>query len=123
MAVQRIVGRIQIEDDLLRRPAMGLQKDIYEQPLNRRRIVADLVVARGHRPAQLQPIKGALARNRRALRPAGLKLARQDRHHRVVAELVMIGQILVAERDPKHSLTYKCLSLVLDQLRTARILK
>ena len=34
--VQRIVGRIQVEHDLLRRPAVRVEKEVDEQPLDRR---------------------------------------------------------------------------------------
>ena len=37
MAVQRVVGGVEIEDDLLRRAAVRLQKQIDEQRLDRRR--------------------------------------------------------------------------------------
>ncbi len=35
------------------------------------------------------------------------ELARQYRHHRIVSQLVVVIEILVAERDPKHPLTYQ----------------
>src|SRR5689334_16581979 len=47
VAVQRIVGGVEIEDDLPRRPPMRLQKHIDEQRLDRRRVVADLRVKPG----------------------------------------------------------------------------
>ena len=46
-----------------------------------------------------------------------LKLARQHRHHRIVAQLVVVVEILVAERDPEHPLADQRRDLVLDQLR------
>jgi hypothetical protein len=39
--VQRIVGGIQIENDLLRRALVCLQEQIDEQPLDRSRVMAD----------------------------------------------------------------------------------
>ena len=45
MAVQRIVGGVEIERDLRRRRPMGVDKQLDKQPLDRRRVVADLVVA------------------------------------------------------------------------------
>ena len=46
MTVQRIVGGIQIENDLLGGAMMRVQEHIDKQLLDRRRIVADLVIAR-----------------------------------------------------------------------------
>jgi len=46
IAVNEIVGGIEIEHDLLRRFVMRLQEDIDQQPLDRRRVVVDLVIVR-----------------------------------------------------------------------------
>ena len=46
LAVQRIVRRIQVEDDLPGRPLVRLKEQLDQQILDRHRIVADLVVAR-----------------------------------------------------------------------------
>ncbi len=53
VTMDRIVGGVEIEDDLLGRPLVRLQEEGHEQPLDRRRIMGDLVVARRLRPAQL----------------------------------------------------------------------
>ena len=45
IAVQRIVGGIEVEDDLLRCLLVGVEEEIDEQAFDRRRVVADLVVA------------------------------------------------------------------------------
>jgi hypothetical protein len=108
MAVQRIVGGIEIKDDLLRRPCVGLEEQIDEQPLDRRWIVTDLVIARRLGPAQLQPVERRFAGNRRAVLTPRRELAGQHRHQRVVAQRVVIDQILI---------------LVLDQSRRTAILK
>ena len=57
VAVQRIVGGIEIENDLRRRPSMRLHEEIDEKHLDRRRIVAYLVITRRFRAAQLQPVQ------------------------------------------------------------------
>ena len=44
------------------------------------------------------------ARHWRAILAPGLELARQHRHQRVVTKLVVIVQILVAERNAEHAL-------------------
>jgi hypothetical protein len=35
------------------------------------------------------------------------QLARQNRHHGIVAQIVMVVEILIAKRDPKHSLAHQ----------------
>jgi hypothetical protein len=42
------------------------------------------------------------------------ELARQYRHHRIVSQLVVVVEILVAKRDPKNPLTDQGRDLVLD---------
>ena len=47
VAVQRVVGGVEVEDDALGRRGMRLQEQRYEQALDCARVVADLVVAAG----------------------------------------------------------------------------
>jgi len=122
-SVQGIVGRVEIENDLLGRTGVRLQEQIDKHAFDRRRVVADLVIARRCRPAQFQPVQCALARQRRAIRPPRLKLARQRCHHRVVAQMVVIVQVLVAKRNPEHPLADQGRDLVFDQSRAANVLK
>ena len=121
--MDRIVGGIEIEDDLGRCRRMGLHEQIDEQPLDGCSVVADLVVARRLRPAQLQSVQRALARQRRARRPPRRQLAAQRRQHRVVAKLVVVDQVFVAQRDPVHPLTHQRRDLVLDPRRIALVVK
>jgi hypothetical protein len=51
IAVNEIVGSVEIEPDLLGRLAVRLQEEVDQRLLDRRRVVADLVVARRRRPA------------------------------------------------------------------------
>jgi hypothetical protein len=95
---------------------MGLQKQVDEQRLDHRRIVADLVIAGRQRPAQLEPVQRRLAGHRSAIIAPGFQLAGQDRHHRVVPELVVIDQVLIAQRHSEHPLPDQRLDRVLDQL-------
>ena len=97
------------------------QEQIDEQRLDRRRVMTDLMVARCLRPAQLQPVQRALAGDRRAVGTAGFELAGQDRHHRVVAQLVVVVQIFVAERNAEHALANQCADLVFDQIGAAMV--
>ena len=45
MSVQRVVGGVEIEGDLQRRRQMGVDKQVDKQALDRRPIMADLVIA------------------------------------------------------------------------------
>jgi hypothetical protein len=45
ISVQRVVGRIQVEDDLLGCSAVGFDKEVDEQPLDRRSVMTDPVIA------------------------------------------------------------------------------
>src|SRR4051794_27543317 len=77
MPVQRVIGGVKVEDDLPRRCAVRLQEQPHEEILNRFAIERDLVIARWLRPAQLEPVQGRLAGERRAIRALGLELASQ----------------------------------------------
>jgi len=46
MAMQGVVSRVEIENDLLSRSRVRLQEQLNEQPLNPLRIVTDFMVAR-----------------------------------------------------------------------------
>src|SRR5580700_846094 len=93
MAVQRVVGGVEVENDLLGRPCMRREEEVDEQGLDRCRVMADFVVARGERTGKFEPIERRLASQRRAIRAPTLELARQRRHQRVVAKLVMVVDV------------------------------
>ncbi len=123
LAVQRIIGRIKVQNDLPRSSLMRLQEQIDQQMLDRHRVVADLVIARRLQLAQLQSVERRLAGHRRTFLTPRLKLAGQHRHHRIVAQLVVVVEILVAERDPKHPLTDQGRDLVLNQISPPLVVK
>jgi len=105
MAVKRIVGGVEVEDDLIGRCRMRLQEQIDQQRLDRRPLMADLVVTGGDLARQFEPVQRRFACRRRAILAPGFELARQDRHQRIVTKLVVIVEVLVAERDAEHALT------------------
>ena len=65
--VQRVVGGVEIKDDLRRDRGMGVEKEVDKQAFDPRRVVADFVIARRFRPAQLQPVERRFAGQRRAI--------------------------------------------------------
>ena len=107
LAMQRIVGGIEIERDLAGRRAMRLDEQIDEQPVHRLRVVADLVVPRRLRFRQFQPVQRRLARHRGAVRASRFELSRKHRHQWVVAQRLMVVEVLVAERDGEYPLPHQ----------------
>ena len=95
---------------------MRLQEQVDKKSLDGHRIVADLVVARRLQLAQLQPVQRRLAGHRRTILAPRLELAGQHRHHRIVAQLVVVVEILVAKRNPEHPLADQRHNLMLDQI-------
>jgi len=116
-AVDRIVRGVEIEHDLLRRTLVRFQEEVDEQGLDRRRVVADLVVARRLGPAQLQAVQRRLTGRRRTGPTTRRELAHQHRKHRIVPQPVVIVEVLVAQRLPEHTLTDQRPNLMLHQLR------
>ena len=102
---------------------MRLHEQVDQQRPDRHRIVTDLVVARRRKLAQLQPVERRLAGDRRAVLASRLELACQHRHQRIVAQLIVVVEILVTERDPEHPLADQRRDLVLDQLRASLVVK
>ena len=52
-----------------------------------------------------------------------VELARQHRHHRIVAQLVVVVEILVAERNPEYPLAHQRRDLMLDQFWAPLVVK
>ena len=113
--VQRVVGSIQIENDLLRRLAVRVQEQFHKQPLNRRRIVAHFVILARQRAAQLQPVQRRFAGHRRTVGTPRLQLARQDRHRRIMAQMVVVVQVFISQCQAKDALTHQRADRVFDQ--------
>ena len=123
MTMQRIVGRIEIVDDLSRRLLMRLDEQIDQQPINRRRIVGDLVIARRLRLRQFEAVQCRFASHRRTVFAPRRKLAREHRENRIMAQVVMVDEIFIAKRDPENPLPNERLNLVLDPFRVAPVLE
>ncbi|MCF6102120.1 diguanylate cyclase (GGDEF) domain-containing protein [Mesorhizobium muleiense] len=50
-----------------------------------------------------------------------LEFAGQHRHHRIVAQLVVVVQVFIAERHGEDALANQCLHFMLDQVPVARV--
>jgi hypothetical protein len=79
--------------------------------------MADPVILRRLDLTELQPVERALARQRGAIRPARREFPRQHRHHRITAKLIVVGQVLVAERDANDPLHDQRPNAVFDPFR------
>jgi hypothetical protein len=121
MPVQRVIGGIEIEDDLLRRVLVRLHEQIDKQRLDPGAVPGDPMIARQLRPAPLEPVERRFAGQRCTILAACRQLAGQHRHCRVVTQLVVIDQIFVAQRYPEHALPHQCYHFVLDQLGRAAV--
>jgi hypothetical protein len=114
MAMQRIVGGIEVEDDPLGRGLVGLEEQLDEQALNRFGIVVDLMVARDAEGRVLEPVERAFAGQRSAVLAPGGELASERRQHRVMAQLIVVDEVLIAERDAEDALRHHRPDAVLD---------
>jgi hypothetical protein len=102
---------------------MRIQEQLDQKIFDRHRIVADLVVTRRLQPAQLQPVERRFAGDRCAILAPRFKLARQHCHQRIVAQFVVVVDILITERDPEHPLADQRRNSVLDQVRAPLVVK
>ena len=106
-AVQRVVGGVQVEDQPLRRLPVGVEEEIDEEPLDRLRLMTDAAVAMGACGRVLQPVQRRLAGKRRTARAPGLQTPQHHTQNRIVAQRVVVDQVLVAQRDPEHPLAHQ----------------
>lgn len=123
MTMQRIIGGVQIQDDLPRRRRMRVEKQLDPQPLDRFGVRADLVIATDPlRGMQLQTVQRALAGQRCALRTTlRLKLAQQRANHCIVPQMLMVVEVFIAQGHGEYALADQRPERVLDQLRIALI--
>ena len=121
VAVQRVVGGVEVEHDLLRRALVGVEEQLDEQRLDRRAVVGDPAVAVDLGGAVLEPVERALARKGRAAPVPRLEPAERHPEHRVVAQPVVVDQVLVAERDAEHPLPDQRRDVVDHPLRSPAV--
>ena len=72
-------------------------------------------------PAQFKPVEGAFTRQRRTVPAMGAELADQRGHHRIVTQLIVVVQILIAQRNSEHTLADQRADFMLDQIRATMI--
>ena len=123
VAMDRIIRGVQIEDDPVGSGCMRFHEQIDKQRFDRRRIVADLVIARRLGLRQFQPVQRRLAGHRRAIRPPRPQLPSHDRKQRVMPQMVMIVEVFIAQRHAVEPLPDQRRHRVLDQIGPTTIAK
>ena len=116
MAVERDVGRVQVQHDFGGRRGVRLDVEVSEQPVDGFGRVADLVIA-SCASHQLQPVQRAFAGQRRFQFP----LAAEQSQQRIRAQLLVVVQVLVAQRQPVDALRQHLPDRVLHLLLIAPV--
>jgi hypothetical protein len=119
--VQRVVGGVEIERDLRWGLGVGIKEQIDKQRLDGRRIGGNAGIAGWLVAAEFEPVQRALAGQRRAVAAGGRQLARKCRQHRVMAELVVVVEILIPERNADNPLHHQRLDRMLGVGRIAAV--
>src|SRR6185312_3066 len=116
VAVKRYVGGVQIEHDPLRLRNLRLDIHVGQQPVDGLGRVADLVIASAA-SAQFQTVQRALAGQRLAQVP----LAAQYTEYRIRAQLLVIVEVFITQRQTVYALRQHLLKPMLDAIRHAAI--
>ena len=101
---------------------VGLEKEADEQPFHRALVHAQLAIAVFVRPwRMLKAVQRGLARQHSAIGAARFRLARDKAEHGIMAQFIVVVQILVAKRDAMDALRDERLDAVLDAVLPAAV--
>jgi hypothetical protein len=64
-----------------------------------------------------------VSRDRRAVRTPSFELAGQNRHHRIAAQVVVVVEVLISQRDAEHPLADQRGHRVFDISAVTRVAK
>ena len=118
LAVQRIVGRIEVDHDPDRRLAMSLHEDVDEQTLDGARVVVELVVpVKADLACMLQPVQRRLAGEHAA------RLVEHGGERGIKAQRVVVDQVLIAEPEAEDALAQQIGDRCLTRSAMRRSLK
>jgi hypothetical protein len=123
LPVQGIIGGIEIKRDLCRGLGVGIEEQVDEQPLDGTCIGGNAGIAGGLVAAEFQPVQCAFASQRRAVAACGCQFVRKRRQHRVMAELVVVVEVLITQRNADNPLHHQRLHRMLDIGRIAAVLE
>ena len=122
-SVQRVVGGVEIEHQPLRRALVGVEKQVHEQRLDHAGVMADAPIAMRSLGRVLQTVQRRLARQRRTIPATRLQTAQNRAQNRIVAQLVLVQKVFVAQRNPEHALAHQRLHIVHHTIRRATVRK
>ena len=117
MTVQRNIGRVQVDHDPARRLLMGFDEQVHQQGVGLGLVEVDLVVFFAVSLGRtFQTVQRALARQGLAVgAKRRLQLAGQHRHGRVLAKVVVVDEVFVAQRQAEDALTQQGLQPMFDE--------
>ena len=131
MAVQRIVGGIDIQHDLFGRHEVLLQEGVYQEAVDGIQASDDLFVAAvgvGPYRREFQTVERALAgecfaaiAGAHTLGALRIFFAHQDRQERVVPQPLVVVEIFIAEAQTENALLEQFQKCVLDEFGIAMI--
>ena len=102
----------------------GLHHQRDEQSLDRLGIMGNLMIrVRANLGRMLQSIERRLAGERRTVRTFTRERTAENAEHGIVPQLIMVDDVLVAERDAEDALAQHCWKLMDDERRAAAILE
>jgi hypothetical protein len=101
---------------------MGFDEEINQQGVRLGRVEVDLVILRAMALGPvLQTVQRALAGQGLAVAAMSLQLAGQHRQGRVLAQFIVVVEVLISQRQTEDTLAHQRLQSVLDQARVAAI--
>ena len=119
LAVQRQIGGVDIQNDLLGWCGMSLQKQRHQKIIHAVSPIADLVIPVDHSAAEFQPVQGALA----SQRLVQFLLARHRRQQWIVAQAVVIVEVFIAQSQTEDPLCQHLLQTMLGHRRIAPVVE
>jgi len=131
IAVDRVVGCVEVQHDLLRWHGVGLKEQLDEEPFDSSCAADDLLVPAilvGPDGGQFEPIEGALAGQGLALvafpepvLAGGIFLSHDGCQQGIVPQVIVVVEVFVAQGQGIDSLGYEMFKGVLDELGVTMI--
>ena len=131
IAVDRVVGCVEVQHDLLRWHGVGLKEQLDEEPFDSSCAADDLLVSAilvGPDGGQFEPIEGALAGQGLAfvafpepVLAGGIFLSHDGCQQGIVPQVIVVVEVFVAQGQGIDSLGYEMFKGVLDELGVTMI--
>lgn len=117
-AVKGNVGRVQIDDDPARRAVVSLEEQVDQQRIGLGPVEVDLVLFHAvPLGPMLQSVQGALARQGLTVAATRGQLADQHREDWILAQLDVVNEVVVAERQTEDPLAQQRFPAMFDKAR------